>query len=59
MQVRAAADSADVKHKRLMPYSCWAPRNRPKETVSRGLEVGPKVLDSVWGAFSPCGSNLP
>ncbi|GBF89128.1 hypothetical protein Rsub_01845 [Raphidocelis subcapitata] len=33
-QVRAAADSADVKHKRLMPYSCWAPRNRPKETMT-------------------------
>ncbi len=31
--MRAAADSTDEKHKRLMPYSCWAPRNRPKETV--------------------------
>lgn len=34
--VRAAADSTDVHHKRLMPYRCWAPRNRPREMVRRG-----------------------
>lgn len=28
---RAAAESTDVRRKRLMPFRPWAPRNRPKE----------------------------